>query len=105
MLSVGGHNHKAQLEDQEKHLLILPAGHHIATLLVQHYHDQVAYQGHHITKGALHTDGGWIVGVRRLVSSITFKFVICRKLRDKSEVQKMSDLPAESMAMNPPFTM
>ncbi|XP_034005864.1 uncharacterized protein LOC117497939 [Trematomus bernacchii] len=104
LLRVGGRIHKAQLEDQEKHPLILPASHHVATLLVRHYHDQAAHQGRHLTEGALRTAGVWIVGGKRLISSIIFKCVICRKLRGKFEVQKMSDLPADRLSMDPPFT-
>ena len=104
LLRVGGRLHRAVLEDQEKHPLILPAGHHVTTLLVRHYHDKVAHQGRHLTEGALRTAGVWIVGGRRLISSIIFKCVICKKLRGKREVQKMSDLPADRLTMDPPFT-
>ena len=104
LLRVGGRIRRADLEDQEKHPLILPAGHHVTTLLVRHYHDKVAHQGRHLTEGALRTAGVWIVGGRRLISSIIFKCVICKKLRGKREVQKMSDLPADRLTMDPPFT-
>lgn len=92
------------LEDQEKHPLIRPASHHVTTLLVQHYHDKAAHQGRHITDGALRTAGVWIVGGRRLTSSIIFKCVICKEMRGKREVQKMSDLSADRLATDPPFT-
>lgn len=101
---VGGRIHRADLEDQEKHPLILPADHHVTTLLVRHYHDKVAHQGRHFTEGALRTAGVWIVGGRRLISGIIFKCVTCKKLRGKREVQKMSELPADRLAMDPPFT-
>lgn len=104
LIRVGGRIHKADLEDQEKHPLILPAGLHVTTLLVRHYHDKVAHQGRHFTEGALRTAGVWIVGGRRLISSVIFKCVTCKKLRGKREVQKMSDLPADRLATDPPFT-
>lgn len=104
LLRVGGRIHRADLEDQEKHPIILPAGHHVTTLLVRHYHDKVAHQGRHFTEGALRAAGIWIVGGKRLISGIIFKCVICKKLRGKPEVQKMSDLPADRLAMDPPFT-
>lgn len=52
----------------------------------------------------MRTAGVWIVGGRRLTSSIIFKCIICKKLRGKREVQKMSDLPADRLATDPPFT-
>lgn len=104
LIRVGGRIHRADLEDQEKHPLILPAGHHVTALLIRHYHDKVAHQGRHFTEGALRTAGVWIVGGKRIISSIIFKCVICRKLRGKREIQKMSDLPADRLATDPPFT-
>ncbi|TKS64954.1 hypothetical protein D9C73_027746 [Collichthys lucidus] len=104
LIRVGGRIRRADLGDQEKHPLILPAGHHVTTLLVRHYHDKVAHQGRHFTEGALRTAGVWIVGGRKLISSILFKCVTCRKLRGRIEVQKMSDLLADRLATDPPFT-
>lgn len=104
LLRVGGRIHKADLEEQEKHPLILPAGHRVTTLPVRHYHNKVAHQGRHFTEGALCTAGAWIVEGKRLISSIIFKCVICKKLRGKSEVQKMSNLPPNRLTMDPPFT-
>lgn len=50
------------------------------------------------------TAGVWIVGGRKLISSIIFKCIICKKLRGKREVQKMSDLPSDRLTTDPPFT-
>lgn len=103
LIRVGGRIRRADLEVPEKHPLILPAGHHVTTLLVRHHHDKVAHQGHHL-EGSLRTAGVWIVGGKRLISSIIFKCITCKKLRGKREVQKMSDLPTDRLAMDPPFT-
>ena len=104
LLRVGGRVRKADLSDQEKHPLILPPNHHVATLLVQHYHSQVAHQGRHFTAGAVRTAGLWIVGAKKLISSVIHKCVMCRKLRGRLENQKMSDLPADRLSVDPPFT-
>lgn len=42
---VGGRLQSADLSEAEKHPLIIPASHHVALLLVRHYHDQVVHQG------------------------------------------------------------
>lgn len=54
---VGGWIHREDLEDQEKHPLILPAGHDVTTLLVQYYYDKVVHQGHHFTEDRLQAAG------------------------------------------------
>nr|XP_020444354.1 uncharacterized protein LOC109953271 [Monopterus albus] len=90
--------------ENDKHPLIIPAGSHIATLLVRWVHEQVAHQGRHITEGAVRGAGYWIVGGKRLVAAVIHKCVTCRKLRGKMEAQKMSDLPTDRVTPEPPFT-
>ncbi|KAI2649143.1 Protocadherin-like wing polarity protein stan [Labeo rohita] len=69
---------------KEKHPLILPRTHHISTLLVRFYHEQVQHQGRHITEGAIRAVGFWIVGSKRAVSTVIHKCVTCRKLRGQA---------------------
>ncbi|KAK7895294.1 hypothetical protein WMY93_020619 [Mugilogobius chulae] len=81
LLRVGGRLSSADLTENEKHPLIIPSSNHIATLLVRHFHEQSAHQGRHITEGAVRGAGFWIVGGKRLVSSVIHNCVTCRKLR------------------------
>ncbi|TKS65718.1 Extracellular calcium-sensing receptor [Collichthys lucidus] len=105
LLRVGGRISSApDLPRAEKHPLIIPHTHHIATLLVRFYHEQVVRQGRHITEGAVRAAGYWIVGGKRLVSSLIHKCEICRKLRRRLEEQKMADLPPDRLTPEPPFT-
>ncbi|XP_076849002.1 uncharacterized protein LOC143497110 [Brachyhypopomus gauderio] len=104
MIRVGGRVSSADLLDEEKHPLIIPAKHYVSTLLVRHHHIQVAHQGRHLTEGALRSAGLWIIGGKRLVSSVIHKCVTCRKLRGKPEEQKMSDLPMDRLTIDPAFT-
>lgn len=71
---------------------------------MQHYHERVAHQGRHITEGAIRSAGLWILGGKRLVTSVIYKCVTCRRLREAVEKQKMSDLPADRLTQSPPFT-
>jgi len=73
-------------------------------LLRVHFHEQVAHQGRHITEGAIRAAGWWIIGSKRLVSSVIHKCVTCRRLRGRLEDQKMADLPADRLIPEPPFT-
>ena len=43
LLWVGGRISSADLSKEEKHPLIIPRTHHVATLLVRYYHEQVAH--------------------------------------------------------------
>ncbi|KAI4892094.1 hypothetical protein NFI96_003231 [Prochilodus magdalenae] len=104
LLRVGGRITLADIPLEEKHPIIVPKKHHIATLLVRHYHEQVAHQGRHLTEGAVRSAGLWLIGGKRLVSSIIHTCVICNKLRGRMEEQKMSNLPAERLNPGPMFT-
>ncbi|XP_075315887.1 uncharacterized protein LOC142375626 [Odontesthes bonariensis] len=103
LLRVGGRTSSADMCFDDKHPLIIPKT-HTATLLVRHYHDQVAHQGRHFTEGALRSAGLWLIGGKRLVSTVIHKCVTCKRLRGKLEEQKMSELPANRLSVSPPFT-
>jgi len=53
LLRVGGRLSSADMSWEEKHSIILPKSHHVSTLLVRHYHQQVAHQGRHVTEGGI----------------------------------------------------
>lgn len=104
LIRVGGRISASDLPRDECHPIIVPCTHHIATLLVRYYHEQVAHQGRHITEGAIRAAGYWIIGGKRLVSSVIYKCVICRKVRGRLQYQKMADLPVDRVTPAPPFT-
>ncbi|XP_053403242.1 uncharacterized protein LOC128558339 [Mercenaria mercenaria] len=104
VLRVDGRLERSDWTSYEKHPAIVPKKHHIATLLVRHYHEHVKHQGRHLTEGALRSSGYWIVGAKRLISSIIHSCVQCRKLRGKHAQQIMSDLPQDRLEPAPPFT-
>ncbi|XP_039892096.1 uncharacterized protein LOC120736184 [Simochromis diagramma] len=103
LLRVGGRMSSADMSFDDKHPLVIPKT-HIATLLVRRYHEQAAHQGRHFTEGAIRLAGLWLIGGKRLVSSVIHKCVTCKRLRGKMEDQKMSDLPSERLSPDPPFT-
>ena len=104
LLRVGGRLNRSGLENREKHPIIVPGRHHIATLLIRHHHSLVKHQGRHLTEGAVRAAGYWVIGGKRVISSILHKCVKCRKLRGKYEVQKMADLPLDRLQRGPPFS-
>ena len=87
----------------ETNPIILPKG-HISTLLIRHFHEKMDHQGRHITEGVLRSNGYWIVGAKRTVSSVIHKCVHCRKLRRERQEQLMADLPLDRLTPGPPFS-
>ncbi len=104
LLRVGGRISAANLDQEEKNPLIVPGKHHVGALLVRHYHQQIQHQGRLLTEGAVRAAGFWIIGGKRLVNSILYHCVLCRKLRGHLQTQKMASLPSDRMCTDPPFT-
>ena len=92
------------LELKLRILIILPKNHHVSVLLIRHYHESEKHQGRYLTEGSLRRHGYWIVGAKRLVSSVISKCVPCRRLRAKRSEQIMADLPLDRLTPGPPFT-
>lgn len=104
LVRVGGRLRRGDLPEEEKHPVIIPSRHHVATLLIRYYHEQVQHQGRHFTEGAVRSAGLWIIGGKGRISSIVGKCVTCKKLRGRSQEQKMADLPVDRLTTEPPFT-
>ncbi|KAJ8369536.1 hypothetical protein SKAU_G00095640 [Synaphobranchus kaupii] len=102
-LRVGGRLQHAALETTEKHPLILPGRIHVATLLINHYHERVKHQGRVFTEGAIRTDGIWIIGAKKCIASNLRKCVTCNKLRGRTAEQKI--FPPTASALNPLLQM
>ena len=90
--------------DLSHHPVILLKNHHVSLLIVRHFHETVHHQGRHLTEGAIRSGGFWTVGSKRLVASVIYKCITCRKLRGKLEWQKMADLPKDRLDPSPPFS-
>ena len=83
IVRVGGRLNKADIPSNQKNPIILPGNHHVSCLLFGHHNEKVKHQGRHFTEGAVRAAGLWIIGGKRLVSSIIQKCVICRKFRGR----------------------
>lgn len=106
LLRVGGRLGKAEqtLGVEVVHPAILPKRHHVSTLLARHFHGKVKHQGRHFTEGALRTGGFWIIGAKRLVSSLIHDCLVCKRLRGIMMQQKMADLPTDRVVPSAPFS-
>ena len=106
MLPVGGRLSKVshRYGDLLVNPIIIPKKHFISKLMIKHFHESTYCQGRHMTEGAMRSAGYWIVGARRLVSSLIHQCVICRRTRGKTAIEKMGHLPVDRITPNPPFT-
>ncbi len=104
ILRVGGRLTHAELHPHVRNPAILPKDSQISTLLIKHYHEQVCHQGRGMTMNELLSNGIWILGCSKAVSSYIYKCAKCRKFRRPTEEQRMADLPQERMETTPPFT-
>jgi hypothetical protein len=104
LLRVGGRLEHATETNDEIHPLILPASHHVTSLLVEHAHSKVKHQGRHLTQGKLRSKGYWMLGGKRLISRTIHQCLVCRKLRGKFQEQLMANLPPERVTPAPPFS-
>lgn len=93
IVRVGGRLRRARLEYGEKHPALLPKSHHLANLVVRHYHSQVHYQGRLITHGAIRQAGYSLIGGHRTVAKELNKCVVCKKLREPLLDQRMRPSP------------
>ncbi|XP_071492621.1 uncharacterized protein [Diadema antillarum] len=103
LICVGGRLRKSSLPVVVKHPVLIPGKSHIAKLLVMHYHNN-GHPGRQLTEGSLRDAGFWIIRGKRVISAIIHHCVICRKLRGKTVLQRMADLPQERLKIGPPFS-
>lgn len=93
LLRIRGRLELAELNDREKHPVVLLGKHYVSMFIINHYHEQVEHQGQTFTEGAIQAAGIWLVGGKHCVSAVLHVCVICQKLSKKREEYKMSDLP------------
>jgi len=104
ILRVGGRLRHSAIPYQVKFPILLPPKSSATILLIKHFHESVHHQGRFITTGAIRQAGYYILNGTSAVKKFINSCVTCRKLRAKTMEQKMSDLPADRLHENPPFT-
>ena len=103
ILRVGGRLRYSMLSSFHKYPVIVPNGHHVAQLLVLHYHN-IAHLGTDWVVAQLRQKY-WITKVRIVVKSIRHNCFKCKRLFNDPCSQRMADLPADRLQANkPPFT-
>lgn len=93
LLRVGGRLNRSDLPEEMKNPVLLPKKSYVSKLLVSHHHEEVKHRGRLITEAAIRSEGYWITGAKRLVSSVINQCVTCKRLRGKVQEQIMGNLP------------
>ena len=103
LLCVGGRLGLSKWPEVQKHQIILPSSHPVATLIVNHYHVLSGHSGkEHVL--SLIRQKYWMVGARQLTRRVLRKCVVCRKCFAKPGEQRMADLPVDRLTPDkPPF--
>ncbi|XP_021370403.1 uncharacterized protein LOC110461304 [Mizuhopecten yessoensis] len=104
VIRVGGRIRTGDALSGQHGPIVIPGKTHLARLIVLHLHEKTRHQGRNILVGAVRSAGYWILGAKRLVSSVIHACVNCRKLRRKLVCLKMADLPEFRTKPTPPFT-
>ena len=86
-----------------KHQIILPAKHHIATLIVRKYYNHEHLELEYILSniGRIY----WILKGRSIIKQVSRTYILCQRKRTKNIQRKMSNLPfARFEPMKPSFS-
>ena len=103
IIRVAGRLKWAKIPYEWKHQIILPAKHHITTLIVRKYHNQ----GHLGPECILLNIRRiyWILKRRSVIKKVGRRCILCQRKRTKNMQPKMSDvLFARLEPMKPPFS-
>ncbi|XP_054281217.1 uncharacterized protein LOC128998886 [Macrosteles quadrilineatus] len=102
LLRVGGRLTASTLKHDSRHPVILPKGHHVVDLLIDHYHIRHLHTGAQLTQ-ALLTRSVWILSARSAIRSRIFKCLRCFRLRPRNCPPLMGNLPSARVTATIPF--
>ena len=101
LLCVGGRLRRALIEQEQRHPVILPKRHHVADLIVRHYHLLSGHSGQEFVLSLIRKSY-WIIKGRVAVRRVLSRCFSCRRRQAPFGAQKMADLLLrESHLLNP----
>ena len=104
ILRVGGRLANASEDDSFKFPVIIPKRTTCTKRLIEWHHSKIEHRGKHATVGRLREFGFWVINGSKETGSVVFRCVRCKWLRGRCGEQKMADLPANRITVEPPFT-
>ncbi|KAM9709232.1 uncharacterized protein ACNS7B_023621 [Menidia menidia] len=104
VLRVGGRLRRSSASLEFKHPVILPKEGVVTHLILDHCHKRTQHQGRGQTMNDLRAYGYWIMGASKVVAKHIKNCVTCRRVRGRTEEQRMADLPVDRIEPSPPFS-
>ena len=103
LLRVQGRIQLSDLSYEEKHPVILPAG-HVSKLIARHQHLFLKHAGVNAVIASLRASY-WIVSLRRIVKGVKRECFNCQRLDSRACSQPLAPLPKLRVTEAPPFTV
>jgi len=102
LVRVGGGLSKSDLNDAQKHPLLLSKPSHLSVILIRHWHDITGHSGPQIVS-SLVCRQYWILSVRTLIRTIISRCTTCVRITAKNSQPVMADLPSSRVTECHPF--
>ena len=102
VLRIGGRICHSDLPYDARYPILLPYKEEFTRLLVEHYHKVYCHVGAN-TLAAILSRKYWIISVRRLTRSVSFKCIQCFRARPRQDQPFMADLPPDRVRSARPF--
>ena len=102
IVRVGGRLQNANMTSEMKHPIVLPKDGRLTEMIVQEAHEKTGHSGRQMVLASVRKRF-WILKGSSCVRKVLGHCTVCRRHRNP-ESQKMADLPAERVAIEPAFT-
>ncbi|XP_065082637.1 uncharacterized protein LOC135705015 [Ochlerotatus camptorhynchus] len=102
ILRVGGRLRNADIPEDRKHPMILPARHLLTASIMSHYHQKHLHAGPHLLVACVR-EKFWPLRIRNLARNVVHSCINCFRCKPSALEQLMGDLPAERVTPTLPF--
>ena len=103
LLRVGGRLYQAEMDDNQKHQVLMKADSHLTTLLVRYHHHICLHAGPQCTLYSLRQQF-WFINARKIVRQVIQSCVTCARFSNITFRTMMGPLPEERITPSKPFT-
>lgn len=104
LIRVGGRLNKADISEDHKHPVLLPKGHRLVDILIDHHHVLYLHSGPTLTQAML-ANKYWILSARSLIRSRIFKCIKCFRCKPPHSSPLMGELPMNRVTPSRPFSI
>lgn len=102
LVRVGGRLRHADLSEDARHPILLPAKEQLVRLLIRYYHFENLHAAPRLLQATLGREF-WIIAARQAIRACVHKCVVCFKTEPRQPIPLMGDLPRTRVTPSPPF--